>query len=255
MAGARARLLTIVVAVTVCACARRIELGSQILWEARHETGDLDEWIADGQGGSAADAPMAAIAVTTDVAHGGAHSVKLTNAAVADIAASRVWRESPYPADAYYSAWYYIPEAYALTAVWTIMPFKAPDANDPSIRRHVVDVDVRSLPGGELILSVYDHRAPYLRSPTPPTAMVLPIGRWFQVEALFRNFSDDRGRLTIWLDGQVNYDIARPFGIHSTVYWSPCSSSYGFSPAESAIYLDDAAVSLVRLTPDGSLRD
>ena len=87
-------------------CGRRIELGSEILWEARHEGGDLSEWIADGQGGSAADAPTAAIAATTELAHGGTYSVKMTNAAVGDAAASRVWRESPYPADAYYSAWY-----------------------------------------------------------------------------------------------------------------------------------------------------
>ena len=64
---------------------------------------------------------MAAIAATTELAHSGAYSVKMTNTALADVAASRVWRESPYPADAYYSAWYYIPQPYALAAVWTIM--------------------------------------------------------------------------------------------------------------------------------------
>jgi hypothetical protein len=249
----RVRFLTIVVAVAVGGCGRRIDFASEILWEARHESGDLSEWIGDGQGGSAADAPMAAIAATTELAHSGAYSVKLTNTATTDVAVARVWRESAYPADAYYSAWYYVPEPYALTAVWTIMQFKGPDANDPSASRYIVDIDVRSLPGGELILSVYDHRAAYLRSPTPPIAMVLPIGRWFQVEVLYRNYSDDRGRLVIWLDGQVDYDIARPFGINNTVYWSLCSSSYGFSPAEGTIYIDDAAVSLARVTPAGSL--
>lgn len=255
MAGVSS-LLTILVAVifTGGACDRRIELGSQILWEARHETGDLGEWIDDGEGGSAADAPMATIAATTEVAHGGSRALKLTNTATTDPAAeARVWRESPYPADAYYSAWYYIPERYALTAVWTIMQFKAPDVNDSSIKQLIIDVDVRSLPGGELILSVYDHRRPYLRSPTPPAAMALPIGRWFQVEALFRNYSDERGHLTIWLDGEVDYDIARPFGANNTVYWSPCSSGYGFSPSQGVLYVDDAAVSLVRVAPDGSL--
>jgi hypothetical protein len=252
VAGLRVPIVIVAVAFAG-GCGRRIELGSDILWEARHENGDLGEWTGDGEGGSAADAPMAAIAATTELAHGGAYSVKLTNSAATELAAARVWREAPYPADAYYSAWYYIPEPYALTAVWTIMQFRAPDADDPSVDRYIIDLDVRSLPGGELILSVYDHRAPYLRSPTPPTAMPLPIGRWFLVEALFRNFSDDRGRLVIWLDGQVNYDIVRPFGINNTVHWSLCSSGYGFSPGASAIYVDDAAVSLSRVTPAGSL--
>jgi hypothetical protein len=94
----RARFLTIVVAVVVAlavgGCGRRIDFGSEILWEARHEGGDLSEWTGDGQGGSAADAPMAAIAATTELAHSGAYSVKMTNTAVADVATARVWRQS-----------------------------------------------------------------------------------------------------------------------------------------------------------------
>jgi hypothetical protein len=248
-----ARVGQCLIALALGACSPQIPIGSQVLWSAGHETGDLGEWMAEGQGGSEADPPMTTIAATTEAAHTGAYAIKLTNAAVTDFDASRVWRESPYPTDAFYSAWYYLPQPYTVPAVWTIMQFKAPASDDPSVVRYVIDVDIRSLPGGELILSVFDHRAPYLRSPTPPTALALPIGRWFQVEVLFRNLSDDRGRFTIWLDGQVNYDIQRPLGVSSTVYWSPCSSSHDLSPADGTIYIDDAAVSLVRLTPAGVL--
>jgi hypothetical protein len=250
----RFRLATLVAgAVALCGCDPRIDLGSQILWSARHETGDLSEWTIDGQGGSAADPPVTTIAATTEVAHGGAFSVKLTNAAADDFDASRVWRQAAYPTDAYYSAWYYLPQAYTTPVTWTIMQFRTPSSQDPSVISYLLDVDIRSLPGGELILSIFDHRAPYLRSPTPPTALPLPIGRWFQVEALYRNFPDDRGRFVLWLDGQLNYDIERPFGISTTVYWSPCSSSHDLSPPDATIYVDDAAVSLARLTPAGSL--
>lgn len=237
----------------LCACSPRIELGSEILWSAQHETGDLSEWTENGEGGSAANPPTTTVTATTEFAHGGTHSVKLTNAAVGDYDTSRVWRVASYPAEAYYSAWYYVPQAYAATPDWTIMQFRAPSSQDPSVISLLLDVDLRSLPGGEMILSIYDHRAPYLRSPTPATVMPVPVGRWFHVEALFRNFPDDRGRAIVWLDGQVNYDIQRPFGVNTTVYWSPCNSSYDLSPPDAAIYVDDAAISVVRLTPAGIL--
>ena len=50
VAGAPVRLLMVALALAVGACGRRIELGSQIIWEARHETGDLSAWIAAGEG-------------------------------------------------------------------------------------------------------------------------------------------------------------------------------------------------------------
>jgi hypothetical protein len=42
-------------------------------------------------------------------------------------------------------------------------------------------------------------------------------------------------------------------GLSSTMYWSPCSSTEDLSPLDSVIYVDDAAVSLVRMTPAGTL--
>jgi hypothetical protein len=240
------------VVTALCACERRIDIGSDVLWSADHETGDLSEWIAGDQGGFSANPPTTTIAASTDVAHTGSYSVKLTNAAAGARDAARLWRQAPYPAEAYYSAWYFLPEAYSAPVSWTIMQFRAPSPEDPSVIGSLVDLDVRGLPGGELILSVFDHRTAYLRSPTPATALPLPIGRWFQIEALFRNVSGDGGRLVVWMDGALYYDIQRPFGLSSSVYWSPCSSSYDLAPAEAPIYVDDAAVSVARLTPSGT---
>ena len=237
----------------LAACAPRIDFGSDILWSARHETGDTSEWLLAGQGGSADDPPTAALTVTTDFAHTGSYAVKMTNSAMGTFDAARVWRESSFPAEAYYSAWFYLPQVHATPSDWTIMQFRAPSSQDPSVIAELLDIDLRGLPNGDMILSVFDHRAPYLRSPTPDVAMPVPIGRWFQIEAFFHNVPDDSGRLTIWLDGQLNYDIQRPIGISTTVYWSPCSSTEDLVPLDSVIYLDDAAVSLVRLTPSGTL--
>ena len=247
------RSLVVATAAVVCGCAPRLDLGSDIIWSARHETGDLSEWAVEGEGGSASDPPIASVEVTTDFAHSGGYSVKLTNSATGAYDTARLWRETNFPEEAYYSAWYYLPRAYQVTADWTIQQFRAPSSQDPSVIAYFLDIDLRSLPGGELILSVFDHRAAYLRSPTPDPAVLVPIGRWFQIEVFFRNIADDTGRFVVWLDGQLTYDIRRPTGLSSTVYWSPCSSSEDLSPVDSTIYVDDAAVSIARLTPAGTL--
>ncbi len=237
----------------VPACNPHLNLGNSILWSARHETGDLSEWTEGGKGGTAADMPDTSLAVSTDFAHTGRYSVKLTNGAVSMSEDAHLWRQDDYPAEAYYSAWFYLPRAYQTTADWSLVELQVPTNGDSGVIGQLIDIDLRSLPNGDLILSVYDHRAAYLRSPTPDPALLVPVGQWFQIETFYRNVNDDSGQLTVWLDGQLNYDIHRPFGSNSTVYWTVSSKTYGLSPAESTIYIDDAAVSLTRVTPTGEL--
>jgi hypothetical protein len=243
-------LALLTAALAAPACNARLNLGNSVLWSARHETGDLTEWTQGGKGGAAADTPDTSVAPSTDVAHSGRYSVKLTNGAVSMYEDAHLWREDDYPVDAYYSAWFYLPRAYQTTADWSITQFQVP-TSDGGVGQ-LLDIDLRSLPDGDLILSVYDHRAAYLRTPTPDPAQPVPIGQWFQIEAYYRNAADDTGEIAIWLDGQLNYDLHRPFG-QSPVYWTVCSKTYGLSPAESTIYIDDAAISLARVTPTGEL--
>jgi len=236
------------------ACGRRLDLGSDLVWTATHETGDLSEWSAGAPGGSMADQPDTSVALSTDFAHSGGYSVKLTNGAVGDIRAARLWRQDAFPQEAFYSVWYYLPRAYQTKVEWTILQFRTP-TDDPAVISQFLDVGLRSLPGGELILTIYDHRPQYLRLPTPDPAVLVPVGRWFQVQVFFRNAPDSTGRFTLWLDGKLNYDIAsRPMAPAGTkVYWTPCSITSDTSPTQSEIYVDDAAISFDWLPPRGSL--
>jgi hypothetical protein len=249
------------VAATASACAPRLDLGTDILWSAQHESGDLSEWIAAGKGGSSADMPDTSLAVSTDFAHSGRYSAKLSNAAVSAYEEVRLWRTDQFPQSAYYSAWYYLPRAYQTTDDWTIMQLRAPtsvDGGSPTSAdggtiAQLLDVDLRSLPGGDLILSVYDHREQYLRAPTPDPAVLVPIGAWFQVQALFDYSSGPDGRFALWLNDALLYDLPRPSDLAGTVYFGVCSVSHALSPTDSAIYVDDAAVSLTRVHPGVAL--
>ncbi len=240
-------------ALAAAGCAPRLDLGSDLLWAARHETGDLSEWTAAGKGGSAADAPDTSIAVSTDHAHSGKYAVKLSNAAVSTYEEVRLWRTDQFPQAAYYSAWYYLPRAYQTTDDWTILQLRAPVPGDPTTISLLLDVDLRSLPDGDLILSVYDHRPQYLRAATPDPAVLVPIAAWFQVQAFFDDSSGADGRFALWLNGQLLYDLPRPFNLSGTVYFSVCSVSQALSPADSAIYVDDASVSLTPVALDATL--
>ncbi|HVZ87880.1 MAG TPA: heparin lyase I family protein [Polyangia bacterium] len=231
-------------------CGPELDLGSDLLWFARHEGGNLAEWTGGNKGGSSADAPDTSIEVSTDYAHSGRYSVKLSNAAVSSYEEVSVWRLDQYPQAAFYSAWYYLPRAYQTAADWTIMQLRAPAATDPTSIDELMDVDLRSLPGGDLILSVYDHRQQYLRAPTPDPAVPVPIGAWFQVQTLFDYSSGPDGRFAVWLDDQLIYDLPRPYDLTGTVYFSACSISMALSPADSVIYVDDAAISRVPVGAD-----
>jgi len=249
----RGLLLWLFSALATTACAPRLDLGSNLLWVARHEAGDLAEWTADGKGGSSADAPDTSIAVSTEHAHSGNHAVKLSNAAVSSYEEVRLWRTDQFPQAAYYSAWYYLPRAYQTTDDWTIMQLRAPVPGDPTTISLLLDVDLRSLPDGDLILSVYDHRPQYLRAATPDPAIPVPVGDWFQVQAYLDDSSGADGRFALWLNGQLLYDLPRAFNLSGTVYFSVCSVSQALSPTDSAIYVDDASVSLTPVALDATL--
>ena len=244
------RLVLVMTAVAIPACGRRIDLGSDLVWSARHETGDLSEW-AQGVGGSAAD-PDTTVAISASFAHSGRYSVKLTNSTVGDVQGARLWHQGDFPEEAFYSVWYYLPQTYQTRVDWTILQFRTP-TDDPATVSQFLDVDLRSLPGGELILSIYDHRPDYLRLPTADPALIVPVGRWFQIEVFYRRAPDDTGRFTLWLDGKLNYDVHRPMAADPTVYWTPCSVTGDLSPTQSEIYVDDAAISYDWLTPESLL--
>lgn len=234
-------------------CATRVDIGNSLLWFADHETADFTQWTSAGKGGYSADAPDTSVVISTDFAHSGSHSVRLANGAPSVYETARLWRQGEFPQEAYYSAWFYLPRTYRTTEDWTIMQFNIPPGDDGGPNGLLLDVDIRSLPSGDMILDIFDHRPAYLRSPTAEPAQPVPIARWFQIEVLYRNVGDDTGQFKLWLDGQVNYDIHRPFGRSSTTYWSPCSSTVGLAPAASDLYVDDAAISLIRVGTAGTL--
>jgi hypothetical protein len=76
------------------------------------------------------------------------------------------------------------------------------------------------------------------------------VGRWFQTEAFFRAANDATGRLQVWFDGTLIYDLTEPTTPSDYVEWSVGAIAEIITPAPATLYVDDAAISTARLGPD-----
>ena len=234
-------------------CGQDLNVGSDVLWSARHESGTFQEWT--GVSGGAAQAfpvPANAIDVSTERAHGGTHSAKLTiDAGAAGIQqTAELARAGGLPIEAYYSAWYYLPRAVTVGTYWVIFKFRMRTVlDDSSTTTELFDLDLTNLPTGDMTLRLYDHRTGDLPLDVPSPAV--PVGAWFQLEAFYRAAADRTGRVTYFLDGVPIVDVQGPTGPTPWVEWEACSIGEGLDPAPAVLFIDDAAISLQRVGPAG----
>jgi hypothetical protein len=257
-------------------CGRDLDVGSDILWTARFEGNNFDEWKrAGGDRGDQALAPNT-IEVSSDISHlPGSFAAKLTASGTANntqgFGASLV-RDGNQPTEAYYSAWYYLPQSISVGLYWVIMKFRYHSvAGDPTTGAELFDVNLSSQKSGEMSLRVYDHGAGSAGSagsdggagsgghdlPLLSTVKATPkisVGKeWFQIEVFYRNAAD--GRFTLWLDGQEIIDTSESTGSDGWLAWDVVSVGYNLSPEPAVLYVDDCAISRTRVGPSGLLSE
>jgi hypothetical protein len=82
------------------------------------------------------------------------------------------------------------------------------------------------------------------------TPVPVPSGKWVQFEVLLRKATDDTGRFAVWQDGALIVDIENvQTAENDWAQWNVGASSDEIAPSPALIYIDDAAISLVRLGP------
>jgi hypothetical protein len=231
--------------------------GSDVLWIAAHESGDLGEWSADNEGGSYAglDSSVAgAVEVSTENARSGEYAAKLVRSAFAEESGPGLFRDVRGHGAAYYAAWFFIPEAYAAGSRWTITKFRLRDAASSEAPAEGLDLDLRNLPDGDYVLSVFDHDQEYLQRPIAVPTPIVRARRWFHLEVFYRSSGDRNGEVIVWLDGTEAYRLNGHPTAGDGAYFTPCNVALELTPSPAAIYVDDAAVSLTRISPEGLLR-
>jgi hypothetical protein len=247
-----------------CGCSDRLELGSDLVWTADHETGNLEQWTRDGRGEALeprtpdTEEPIApgkdsSIEASTEQAHGGHYSIKLVNPTgwEQDYDGPELYRVLGAQSDAYYSAWFFLPEAYRLEPQLTLMRLRSRDV-DGDKPFNGEELQLRSLSSGGYVLQVFSNNNGFLLEPIANPAPHVEAGRWFQLEARFEPQSS--GRLRVWLDGTLAYDLSdRPGAIGAEMVLGVCNVAEVAAPAPVVLFVDDVAVSYSRVSPSGTL--
>jgi hypothetical protein len=242
-------------------CDRQVDLGAigagaaGLLWKATFETGNLSEWTADGKGGTYLDNDLDSPLVTSTFAHGGVDAAMITVKPTASmLSIEYLFRTQPTPTDAYYSAWFYVPSTITVPVqcYLSLMHFRGSKTGDGLQPLPMWDVNLYPLSDGSLAAQLYDYQG---QVDTQQVSVIrFPADRWVQLEVHFVKATGPTGSVEVWQDGTP---IVTRTGVTTMINdwleWDAGGGSNQIFPSPSVIYMDDAAISLVRLGPGAAL--
>jgi hypothetical protein len=206
-------------------------------WTTSFENGFCDYAEADGYCYVEA---FAGFEVVTSPVRSGSFAAAYTLNTDAGLAGhqSRCVRGGQLPEAAYYSAYFFIPEAPSATANWNLMHFRGIDGDSS---HGLWDVSIARTPAGSLRVYIFDHLRALVRDTTSVPA--LPVGEWFQLEVYWRRAADATGALTLYQDGEVAFDLTELITDDSSLgEWYVGNLAATLTPAISTIYVDDVAI-------------
>lgn len=229
-----------------------IDLGPapEFLWWTDHESGNLSDWSAN-DGGYTWSAENGSLDIVTTPTRSGrfALAAKVVSPDSDNPSSALASRRGTMPTEAFYSAWFYVPESIQDTDYWLFYKFRSRTVDGDSTSP--VDLwDLNLKPGGATGMGVRLYRHDTGDEPELAPSDV-PIAQWFQIEAFLRAVDDDSGRLSVWLDGVKVFDVIdRPTVPSSFVEWSVGGVTESILPTTATLFVDDAAITTQRLGPD-----
>jgi hypothetical protein len=253
-----------------------------VLWSATHETGDKSEWYypstgpTGNYGGGEYNSGIASSTVSTTMAHGGSYALACT-ISTPSTPQSGVrffrWRESRDNREAYYSAWFYFPQSFTLTAdpstgqFWNLVQFKSRSTggrNDPLWAFYADNTSGGGLEmragwgwGGSTVAGPHSTDGVGGKNYSQSIATI-PIGQWVHFEAFLRQSKDFDGQVVFWQDGvkifdfsgvRTSYDNPTYNSWSASNEWAVNNYSDGLDPSPATIYIDDAVIATYRVGP------
>jgi hypothetical protein len=149
---------------------------------------------------------------------------------------SRCVREGILPSEAYYGAWFLIPESVDRAVNWNLMHFRGGDD-----LHGLWDVTVGRAADGGLFLYVFDflHQTMRMREGAPR----LPVGEWFRVVFFLRRAADDTGEVRLYQDDQLLLRLTNIATDDSSWgQWYSGNFANALSPSDATIYMDDVTI-------------
>ncbi len=216
-----------------------------------HETGDTSDWTDRGPHGGFVVNAEATIDVELGPSRSGTHSLHVhgVNPSTGGWTTALVARNRPLPTEAYYSAWYFLPEALAPHKFWDVALFRSrAEATGDTPFRNEFAVQLGPTVKGELSVQLLGGND---EVPQPIQQLAVPVAIWFQLEVYQRIASDGSGRLTAWQDGVEIYDFVGPTSATPYVEWMVGTVVDHLDTPAADLYIDDAAITRRRLGSAG----
>jgi hypothetical protein len=189
--------------------------------------------------------PPASFRIVASPVHSGQFAAAftvLTGTDGGDNPQGRCVRQGVFPAEAYYGAWYYIPESTVNTGNWNLFHFQGGNA-DASSQHYLWDVSLVNGPTGELNLRVYDD----LQNKSGDDAQTAPIAKWFHIVFYWKRAKDTSGEVALYQDGTQVVDFTNLITDDTDWgQWYVGNLANALQPRESTVYVDDVTI---RATP------
>lgn len=237
------------------ACEKQADLGSigdgpaSVLWRGTFEPGNLSEWTGDGEGGLYSQNASSQTSATTAVAHDGRYAGVVAIAPTASmVSTSYLFRNQPSPAQGYYSAWFYVPSSITVGSWLSLTHFSGSQTGDGKNLFALWDVNLYALPGGGLAAQLYDYVNQVNLQQTTPVAV--PRDTWVQIEVFLSKAVGASGEVAVWQGGTPILARSSVATVpNDWLQWDLGGASDNILPSPAYVYVDDAAISLIRLGP------
>jgi hypothetical protein len=186
--------------------------------------------------------PPASYRVVASPVHTGQFAAEFTVLTGTDAGSQpqgRCIRYGEFPAEAYYGAWYYIPESATNTGLWNLFHFQGGDD-----LHGLWDVSLVNGSTGALNLRVFDFLHGSVGDAPP-----IPIATWFHIVFYWKRAKDKSGEVALYQDevrvvdftNLVTDDIGSGQG-----QWYVGNLASALQPPKSTVYVDDITI---RATP------
>lgn len=206
-------------------------------WSTGFESGWCD--FEDGRGKFVESGDRAKNIVTTPV-HNGGFAAAFTVSSTDRQAQMRVLRDGKLPVEAYYGAWYYVPELVTNTGLWNLIHFQG---DNPTEEARLWDVSLLNNSNGDLRLEIYCPLFRHYPDKVPDQANhpPIPIGSWFHIEVYWKRATDDTGAVRVYQDGERVFELVDVITDNSIerLQWYVGNLVDSKSPFESTVYVDD----------------
>ncbi len=238
-------LAVLAVAGSVAGCGDAIDLGPDpdLVWWTDFESCDLGDFAVNWQAGGGQ------LTAVTSPARSGRCAIRseVVPQPAGTISGAQLIHPGPIPADAYESAWFFVPDTIAAVGYWVFFKLGSRGAiDDPATGVDVWDFNLQPTAAGGLEIAII----PRTSSVVAPSALAdasVPIGRWFQVETHLRASPGDDGVLELWRDDALLFDVRGPTAPSAAVSWSLGGGCEQLASPAAIMNIDDAAIAKRRL--------